>query len=98
MTPGASSSPFCSLRDLLVGDLAQNVDLARGHLLDLVDLLVHARILVGVANALEVTGARCARWRRGRGSSPLSSRLLVGALVVQVGEDFLVAENALRDA
>ena len=44
------------LADLLVGDLAQNVDLARGHLLDLIDLLVDARILVGVADALEVAG------------------------------------------
>ena len=45
------------LADLLVGDLAQNVDLTRGHLFDLVDLLVDAGVLVSVANALEVTSA-----------------------------------------
>ena len=48
---------FVALLELvlaLVGDLAQHVDLARGHLLDLVDLLDEQRILVGQAQALEV--------------------------------------------
>ncbi len=37
--------------------LRENVDLTRSHLLDLIDLLVDARVLVGVADALEVTSA-----------------------------------------
>ena len=43
------------LADLLVGDLAQHIDLPRRHLLDLIDLLVDTGVLVCVANALEVT-------------------------------------------
>ena len=65
------------LGDLLVGDLAQHIDLARGHLFDLVDLLVDARILVGVADALQVAWSRSARWSRGRASAPLVSRRLL---------------------
>ena len=65
------------LADLLVGDLAQHIDLARGHLLDLVDLLVHARILVGVANALQVAGARCSSMVSRSRMSPLSSSFLL---------------------
>src|SRR5215469_15215666 len=42
------------LADTLVGDLAQHVDLARGHLFDLVDLLIHARVLVRVLDAFQV--------------------------------------------
>src|SRR5437868_14857960 len=42
------------LRDFLVDDLAQHVDLPRGHLLDFVDLLVYTRIFVVVLDALQV--------------------------------------------
>ena len=85
------------LADLLVGDLAQHVDLARGHLLDLVDLLVDARILVGVANTLQVT-------RRDQlddvavQNVALGQQLLVGALVVQVSKNFLRRRGCSQDA
>jgi hypothetical protein len=42
---GGQLVALLQLADFLVGDLAQHIDLARGHLLDLVDLLIHARIL-----------------------------------------------------
>ena len=48
---------FVALLELflaLVGDLAQHVDLPRGHLLDFVDLLDEQRVLVGQAQALQV--------------------------------------------
>ena len=64
------------LADLLVGDLAQHVDLTRGHLLDLVDLLVDAGVLVGVADALEVAGADSSMVSRLR-MSPLESSFLL---------------------
>ena len=80
------------LADLLVGDLAQNIDLTRGHLLDLVDLLVHARILVGVTDTLQVAG-RDQLDGVAVEDVALGEQLLVGALVVQVGQNFLAAEN-----
>jgi len=85
------------LADLLVGDLAENIDLTTGHLLDLVDLLVDAGILVGVADALEVTSADELDGVAVE-EVALVEQLLVGALVVQVSENFLRAENMLRDA
>ena len=42
------------LADFVVGDLAQHINLARGHLFDFIDLLIHPRIFIGVANALQV--------------------------------------------
>src|ERR1700733_5960294 len=83
------------LGDLLVGDLAQHVDLARGHLLDLIDLLVDAGILVGVADALEVTGADELDGVAVENVA-LREQFLVGALVVQVGKNFLVAEDCFE--
>ncbi len=83
------------LGDLLVGDLAQHFDLARGHLLDLVDLLVDARILVVVADALEVLG-RDALDGLAIENRSLGQQALVGALVVQVGQHFLAAQNAFE--
>jgi hypothetical protein len=41
---------------LLVDDLLEHIDLARGHLLDLVDLLVDSRIFIGILDALQVAG------------------------------------------
>ena len=38
----------------LVDDLFENVDLTRGHFFDLIDLLIHPRIFVGVLNTLQV--------------------------------------------
>ena len=80
------------LGHLLVRDLAQHFDLARGHLLDLVDLLVHPRILVVVADALEVL-RRDALDGVAIQNRALGDQALVGALVVQVGQHFLAAQN-----
>ena len=83
------------LADLLVGDLAQNIDLARGHLFDLIDLLVDAGVLVSVADALEVTSADELDGVAVEDVA-LVEQLLVGALVVQVGENFLRAQDAFE--
>ena len=42
------------LGNFFICDLAQHFDLARGHLFDLVDLLVDARVFVGVTDALQI--------------------------------------------
>src|SRR5208282_1932735 len=80
---------------LFVDDLLEHVDLARGHFLDLVNLLVHPRILVGVLDPLQVTGRdafdRVAVQNRVLGQQPL-----VGALVVQIGLHFLAAQQAFQ--
>src|ERR1700677_1187581 len=83
------------LADLLVGDLTENIDLALGHLLDLIDLLVDAGVLVGVADALEVTSADELDGVAVEDIA-LVEQLLVGALVVQVGENFLRTENCFE--
>ena len=97
MTPGGSSSPFLQLFLALLGDLAEHVDLARGHLLDLVDLLDEQRILVGQPQALEVA--------RGdffddvaRQLGALGEQALVGLLVVQVGDQLLAVQQVRRGA
>ena len=83
------------LGHLLVGDLAQHFDLPRGHLLDLVDLLVDARVLVVVTDALQVLG-RNALDGVAVQNRALGDQALVGALVVQVGEHFLAAQNRFQ--
>ena len=83
------------LADLLVGDLAQHFDLTRGHLLDLIDLLVDAGILVGVADALQVLGGDALDGFAIE-ERALVDQALVGALVVQVGQHFLAAQNAFQ--
>src|SRR5271156_5768421 len=83
------------LGDLLVGDLAQHIDLTRGHFLDLVNLFVDARILVGVANALQVTG-RNALDGVAIDDLFLHDEALVGALVVQVSQHFFAAQNRFQ--
>src|SRR3984885_7343769 len=83
------------LADFLVGDLAQHIDLTRGHFLDLVDLLVDARILVGVANTLQVAG-RNALDGVAIDDLFLHDEALVGALVVQVSQHFLAAQNRFQ--
>src|SRR5271165_5306555 len=83
------------LFDFLADDLAQHVNLARGHLLDFVDLFVDARVLVGELDALEVArrdpldGVAVKNYALGQ-------QTFVGALVVQVGEDFLAAEQRFQ--
>ena len=86
---------FVALLELflaLLGDLAQHVDLARGHLLDLVDFLDEQRILVGQPQALEVA--------RGdffddvaRQLGALGEQALVGLFVVQVGDQLLLVQQ-----
>ena len=83
------------LADLVVGDLAQHVDLARGHLLDLVDLLVHARVLVRVTNALQVARADQLDGVAVQDVA-LGEQLLVSALVVQVAEHLLRPKNSFQ--
>ena len=95
MTPGGSSSPFCSFSIFLADDLAQHVDLARGHLFDFVDLLVDARVLVGELDALQVAG-RDALDGLAVEHHALGQQALVGALVVQVGQHFLAAQQASK--
>ena len=80
---------------LFVHDFLEHIDLARGHFLDLVDLLVHPRIFVGVLDPLQVarrdTLDRIAVQNRILGQQPL-----VGALVVQIGLHFLAPQQAFQ--
>src|SRR5271155_1489652 len=80
---------------LLVDDLFQDIDLARGHFLDLVDLLIHSRILVGVLDTLEVPGGD-ALDRVAVQNVALVQQTLVGTLVVQIGLHFLATENVFQ--
>src|SRR6266852_1024867 len=80
---------------LLVDDLLQHVDLTRGHLLDLVDLLIHPRVLVRILDAFQVASGNALdgvaiEYR------VLGQQALVGALVVQIGLDFLAAQNVFQ--
>ena len=83
------------LLDLLFYDLAQHVDLARGHLFDLVDLLVDARVLVGVLDAFQVAGGDALDGLAIE-DGPLADEFLVGLLVVQVRLHFLVAKDIFQ--
>src|SRR6185369_3052270 len=80
---------------LLVDDFLQHVDLARGHFLDLVDLLIYSRVLVGVFDTLQVAGGN-ALDRVAIKNRVLGQQALVGALVVQIGLHFLAAQNVLQ--
>src|ERR1051326_2997924 len=79
----------------LFDDLAQDVNLARGHLFDFINLLVHARVLVRKLNALQV-----ARGNAVDGFAielrALGEQSLVGLLVVQVSFDLLASQNAFK--
>src|SRR5258708_1769283 len=81
--------------DLLVGDLAQNVNLARGHFFDFVNLLVHGGIFVRVLNALQVAGGNPLNGLAVEYQT-LGEQALVGALVMQVSLDFLIAQYGLK--
>src|SRR5580700_8148317 len=80
---------------LLVDDFLEHIDLARGHFLDLVDLFIHPRILVGILDALQVAGGDALN-RVAVKNVALVQQTLVGALVVQVGLHFLAAENVFQ--
>src|SRR5579871_6178443 len=86
---------FLQLADFLVGDLAQHINLARGHLFDFINLLVYARVLVSVFNTLQV-----ARGDTLNGfaieNSTLGEKAFVGALVMQVSLDFFVTQDGLK--
>src|SRR5208282_3201667 len=93
---GGQLIALLELADALVGDLAQHVDLPRGHLLDFVDLLDEQGVLFVQAQALEVA-------RRdlfddvARERDALGEQALVGFLVVQVRGQFAPGED-LRKA
>src|SRR5258708_25387853 len=86
---------FVALLELflaLFGDLAQHIDLARGHLLDFFDLFDQERILLVEFQALQV--ARGDLFDQvAREFDALGQHALVGLFVVQVGLDNLAAQK-----
>src|SRR5438270_7611657 len=81
--------------NLVFDDLAQNVNLARGHLFDLVDLLVDARVLIGILDALEIP--------RGNALDGLAIELgafgqeaLIGFFIVQIGFNLLATQDGFQ--
>src|ERR1700678_1529179 len=74
---------FLQLSDALIGDLAQHIDLARGHFFDLVDLFDEQRVFVVEPQALQVARGHLFK-NVARQFSALDQQLLVGAFVVQV--------------
>src|SRR6202158_1835317 len=80
---------------LLVDDLFEHVDLTRSHLFDLVDLLIHPRILVGILDALQVADRNALDLVASQDVA-LGQQALVGALVVQIGLHFLAAQDVLQ--
>src|SRR5205085_7149533 len=83
------------LGDFLVGDLAQDIDLARGHLLDFVNLLVDARVFVGIFDALQIA-RRDTLDRLAVKNDAFGQQPLVGAFIMQVGLDLLVSEDRFQ--
>src|SRR4029077_18627555 len=90
---------FLTLLELflaLLGDLAEDVDLARGHLLDFFDFLDEERILLVELEALEV--ARGDLFDQVTGElNALGQETLVGLFVVQVGLENFSAQE-IREA
>src|SRR5467141_349018 len=80
----------------LLGDLAEHVDLARGHLLDFFDLLDEQRVLFVELQALEVP-RRDFLNDLARELDALGQQALVGLFIVQVGLENLSAEK-IREA
>src|SRR5262249_47296093 len=86
---------FVALLELflaLFGDLAQNIDLARGHLLDFLDLLDQERIAFVELQALQVAGGDFLDQITCKFNA-LGQEALVGLFVVQVGLKDLAAEQ-----
>src|SRR5579883_1123488 len=79
----------------LLCDLAQDVDLARGHLLDLFDLFDQERILFVELEALEVARRDFLDELAGQFGA-LVEEAFVGLLVVQVGLQNLAAEQVRK--
>src|SRR5258708_14794929 len=86
---------FLQFADLLVGDLAQNVYLARGHLFDFVNLLVHAGIFVRVLAALQVAGGNPLNGLAVKHHA-LGDQALFGPLLLQVSLDFFIAQDGFK--
>src|SRR6266568_4125492 len=83
------------LFDLLADDLAQYIDLARGHLFDFVDLLVDARVLIVQLDAFQI--ARRDKFdRRAVENHVLGQQAFVGALVVQISLHSLAAQQSFQ--
>src|SRR5216110_1554646 len=80
----------------LLGDLAEHVDLPRGHLLDFFDLLDEQRILFVELQALEVARGDFLDDLAGQ-LDALGQQALVGLLVVQVGLENLATQK-IREA
>src|SRR2546430_3582465 len=76
----------------LFGDLAQHVDLARGHFLDFLDLLDEKRIFFVEFQALEVASGDFFDDLAGQ-LDALGQQALVGLLVVQVRLEYLAAKQ-----
>jgi hypothetical protein len=96
ITPGLSSSPACILLIFSLVIVAQNIDLARAHLLELIVSASSSRLRILVRRRrIRTSGCRAAD----RGSDgvavevvALGEQLLqLGALAVQVSLDFLAA-------
>src|SRR4029077_1673314 len=94
--PGGQLVALFELVLALLGDLAEHVDLPRGHLLDFFDLLDEQRVLFVELQALEVARGDFLDDLAGQ-LDALGQQALVGLLVVQVGLENLAAEQ-IREA
>src|SRR6266478_214665 len=89
---------FVALLELilaLLGDLAEHVDLPRGHLFDFLDFLDEQRIFFIELQALEVARGDFFD-NLARQLDALGQQALVGLLVVQVGLENLAAEQIVQ--
>src|SRR6266699_1379990 len=94
--PGGQFVALFELVLALLGDLAEHVDLPRGHLLDFFDLLDEQRVLFVELQALEVARGDFLDDLAGQ-LDALGQQALVGFLVVQVGLENLAAQK-IREA
>src|SRR5882762_5374 len=90
--PGRQLVAFSKLFLALLGNLPEDIDLTRGHLLDFVDFFDEQRILVGEFQPLQVPGGDFLDDVAGE-LGALGDQAFVGFLVVQVGRQFLAVEQ-----
>src|SRR2546430_1079333 len=90
--PGGQFVALFELVLALLGDLAEHVDLPRGHLLDFFDLLDEQRVLFVEFQALEVASGDFFDDLAGQ-LDALGQQALVGLLVVQVRLEYLAAKQ-----
>src|SRR5438045_1395908 len=69
---------FAQLSDLFVGDLFEHRNLPGGHLLDVIDLLIQARVLILKAHALQVARTNLLDYVAGLLAENRSQQLLFG--------------------